>query len=215
MVTHRSQKHRRAGLIREERRWPGLPVLAAAWPTLWLEPWTLAQTVQTFQHQMLQPTRDFAQNISNLSFIVIAKYNKLPWNLELLLLILYLFRVVVWVSFAGSPWHAECLYQAIAPLYARHPDMSPVYRAVSVPSLILANDSDHECLVSATHSLMTSLVFTSFVLFRRSTESSDACLRPFTCLQHLALAARLHRNNEQEKDHYILLKTLVKEQRSI
>ena len=36
-----------------------------------------AQTVQTFQHQMLQPTRDFAQNISNLSFIVIAKY-KLP-----------------------------------------------------------------------------------------------------------------------------------------
>lgn len=29
---------------------------------------------QTFQHQMLQPTRDFAQNISNSSFIVIAKY---------------------------------------------------------------------------------------------------------------------------------------------
>ena len=76
---------------------------------------------------MLQPTRDFAQNISNLSFIVIAKYNKLPWNLELHIVANSLFiPVVVWVSFAGSPWHAECLYQAIAPLSARHPDMSPV-----------------------------------------------------------------------------------------
>ena len=69
---------------------------------------------------MLQPTRDFAQNISNLSFIVIAKYNKLPWNLELLLLILYLFRVVVCVSFAGSPWRAECLAESGAMAWYRH-----------------------------------------------------------------------------------------------
>ena len=48
---------------------------------------SLAQTFQTFQHQMLQPTRDFAQNISNSSFIVIAKYINYQKKLELLLFI--------------------------------------------------------------------------------------------------------------------------------